>query len=186
MFDVRDEIRDLIDEISDSIKKKVEKFFDDFSEKVSNFFGEVKDIADEINDKFNDAKNFFERRDPLTLDLDGDGIETIAPNAGIVFDFDGDGKRTGTGWVKGDDGFVVLDLDGNGTIDNGSELFGVDTVKKDGTFAKDGFDALRELDSNNDGAFDASDDKYSQVKIWQDLNQGWCFKKYAVHFNSTI
>ena len=171
MFDVRDEIRDLIDEISDSIKKKVEKFFDDFSEKVSNFFGEVKDIADEINDKFNDAKNFFERRDPLTLDLDGDGIETIAPNAGIVFDFDGDGKRTGTGWVKGDDGFVVLDLDGNGTIDNGSELFGVDTVKKDGTFAKDGFDALRELDSNNDGAFDASDDKYSQVKIWQDLNQ---------------
>lgn len=60
------------------------------------------------------------RRDPLTLDLDGDGIETVpaAATNPIMFDHDGDGVKTGTGWVKQDDGFLVLDRNGNGTIDN--------------------------------------------------------------------
>ena len=35
-------------------------------------------------------------RDPLTIDLDGDGIETVPQNAGIVFDTDTDGLKTGT------------------------------------------------------------------------------------------
>jgi len=54
---------------------------------------------------------------------------------------------------------------------NGSELFGVDTVKSDGTLAADGFDALRDLDSNGDGVLDAYDALFEQVRIWQDKNQ---------------
>jgi len=71
------------------------------------------------------------RRDPLAIDLDGDGIETVGiPTTGspILFDHDGDGVKTGTGWLKGDDAWLVLDRDGNGTIDTGAELFGVDTM----------------------------------------------------------
>ncbi|WP_374981495.1 calcium-binding protein [Pseudomonas solani] len=128
-------------------------------------------ISVATNQHFNEANAFVERRDPLSLDLDGDGIETVGANAGITFDFDGDGLKTGTGWVKGDDGFLVLDRNGNGQIDNGGELFGVDTVKANGQKASNGFDALKDFDSNGDGVFDAQDTQFANVKIWQDANQ---------------
>ncbi|WP_232287963.1 M23 family metallopeptidase [Verminephrobacter eiseniae] len=75
------------------------------------------------------------RRDPLVLDLDGDGIETTSVRDGtvIVFDHDADGVKTGTGWVRPDDGWLVLDRNGNGTIDSGRELFGVDTLRSRAT-----------------------------------------------------
>ncbi|MEQ9728076.1 hypothetical protein ABRP29_20800, partial [Pseudomonas sp. WHRI 8822A] len=130
-----------------------------------------KGIDSDVNTDFLGALNFVQRYDPLVLDLDGDGIETVSANAGLVFDFNGDGLKTGTGWIKKDDGFLVLDRNGNGTIDNGSELFGVDTVKKNGQKATSGFDALSDLDSNGDGVFDAADEAFSDVRVWQDLNQ---------------
>ncbi|WP_165676098.1 calcium-binding protein, partial [Metapseudomonas otitidis] len=128
-------------------------------------------VQNDVNQNFNSANSFVQRRDPLSLDLDGDGIETVGANAGITFDFDGDGLKTGTGWVKGDDGFLVLDRNGNGQIDNGGELFGVDTVKANGQKATDGFDALRDFDSNGDGVFDAKDAQFANVRVWQDTNQ---------------
>jgi hypothetical protein len=115
-------------------------------------------ISNDVSANFNSAMSFVPVRcDPLALDLDGDGIETVSANSGITFDFDGDGLKTGTGWVKGDDAFLVLDRNANGTIDTGKELFGVDTVKSNGQKATDGFDALRDLDSNADGVFNAAD-----------------------------
>jgi Ca2+-binding RTX toxin-like protein len=113
------------------------------------------------------------RRDPLVLDLDGDGIETTSTRDGtvILFDHDADGVKTGTGWVKPDDGWLVLDRNGNGTIDSGRELFGVDTRKSNGQFAADGFDALKDLDANRDGKIDAADSVFANLRIWRDLNQ---------------
>lgn len=113
------------------------------------------------------------RRDPLVLDIDGDGIETlgVVDGVAILFDHDGDGVKTGSGWVKSDDGLLVLDRNGNGTIDSGRELFGVDTIKSNGQFAADGFDALRDLDSNQDGKIDANDSIFSSLRVWRDLNQ---------------
>ncbi|MGY2172782.1 hypothetical protein ACW9I7_30020, partial [Pseudomonas gingeri] len=128
-------------------------------------------IDESVNGDFLSATNFVLRVDPLTLDLDGDGIETVSANSGITFDFDADGVRTGTGWVKGDDGFLVLDRNGNGQVDNGFELFGVDTIKSDGTKASNGFDALKDLDSNGDGVFDERDTEFVNVRVWQDKNQ---------------
>ena len=112
--------------------------------------------------------------DPLALDLDGDGIET----AGIgnwqnttLFDHDGDGVRDGTGWLSGDDGWLVRDLNANGTIDTGAELFGDNTVLSDGSTAAEGFSALSDLDSNADGVIDASDAAFGELQVWQDRNQ---------------
>lgn len=113
------------------------------------------------------------KKDPLVLDLDGDGIETTSPSDGstVLFDLDDDGVKSGTGWIKPDDGWLVLDRNGNGAIDSGRELFGVDTIKQDGTKAVDGFDALKDLDENNDGMFTVSDSKFQEVRVWRDLNQ---------------
>jgi Ca2+-binding RTX toxin-like protein len=125
-----------------------------------------------INNFFNQSKNWTPpRRDPLVLDLDNDGIETVGINGSVVFDHDGDGIKTGTGWVVSDDGFLVQDRNDNGTIDTGAELFGVDTVKADGTLAVDGFDALSDLDANVDGLFDQNDDEFAHVQVWRDFNQ---------------
>ena len=117
------------------------------------------------------ASRLFPHQDPLALDLDGDGIETRGADSTVLFDHNGDGIRTGTGWVRSDDGLLVLDRNSNGTIDTGAELFGVHTVKADGTQASDGFDALSDLDSNNDKVFDAEDTRFADVRIWRDLNQ---------------
>lgn len=112
-------------------------------------------------------------RDPLALDLDGDGIETVGVIDGnaVLFDHDGDGVRTGTGWVAPDDGWLVMDRNGNGAIDNGGELFGVDTVLQNGAHASDGFAALREWDANADGVVSASDAVFASLRIWRDLGQ---------------
>src|SRR5262249_23306920 len=81
------------------------------------------------SNSFTTGQFWVPRRDPLTLDLDGDGIESVGINSTnpITFDHDGDGIRTGTGWISSDDGFLVLDRNGNGTIDSGRELFGDST-----------------------------------------------------------
>ncbi len=128
-------------------------------------------VFNAVNGKFSSARNFVPRADPLALDLDNDGIETVGIDGGVKFDFDGDGIKTGTGWVKGDDGFLALDRDLDGSIDSGAELFGIDTIKMDGSKAKNGFDALSDLDSNADGSFDEDDLSFGDVRVWRDLNQ---------------
>lgn len=120
-----------------------------------------------------DPKRVRGRADPLTFDLDGDGLETSGPgDAGAVyFDVLGNGTATLTGWVKPDDGFLALDRNGNGRIDSGKELFGDATPLAFGGQALDGFDALSQEDTNNDGWVDARDTRFAQLKIWRDLNQ---------------
>ena len=73
-----------------------------------------------VYESWSEAKDWMERRDPLALDLDGDGIETRGADGTVLFDHNGDGMRTGTGWVRSDDALLVLDRNGNGTIDTGA------------------------------------------------------------------
>ncbi|MBI5785506.1 MAG: peptidoglycan DD-metalloendopeptidase family protein, partial [Rhodocyclales bacterium] len=127
------------------------------------------------NDLWHRARG-WSTKDPLVLDLDNDGIETVGIDGGVLFDHNADGIKTGTGWLKSDDAFLVLDRNGNGTIDSGRELFGVDTVvstNSAGTesYAADGFVALRSIDANGDGLFNAADAQYANVRLWRDLNQ---------------
>ena len=110
-------------------------------------------------------------RSPLTLDLDGDGVETVSVNDGVYFDHDGNGFAEKSGWVSKDDAILVRDLNNNGQIDGGSELFGDQTILSNGEKAANGFEALADLDSNQDGVFDGDDEAFGEIKVWQDLNQ---------------
>ncbi len=116
---------------------------------------------------------FFRARtttSPLVLDLDGDGIETLGTAAGVHFDHDGNGFAETTGWVGKDDALLVWDRNGNGRIDDGSELFGNNTWLATGSKAANGFVALAELDSNRDGRVDAQDASFSQLRLWLDTD----------------
>lgn len=143
-------------------------FLDFYESLIWNPFNQVVNVS--VYNFFQSALNWFPRRDPLVLDLDGDGIETLPANGTVLFDHDGDGLKNATGWIKSDDGLLVLDRNGNGLIDNGSELFGDNTTKADGTKAKNGFDALTDFDSNQDGQVDASDAQFGNLRVWRDLN----------------
>ena len=115
---------------------------------------------------------FFHQIDPLALDLNGNGIETLAADghAGAMFDHERNGIRTGTGWVHSNDGILVYDRNGDGKINNGGELFGDNTLLKGGSTAAHGFAALAELDENGDGKVDAADKTFSKLGVWRDLN----------------
>ena len=108
---------------------------------------------------------------PLALDLDGDGIETIGLESDIYFDHDGDSFRERSGFVASDDGLLALDVNNDGEINSGAELFGNHTRLADGNLATNGFSALRDLDTNADSVIDASDDSYSDLRVWRDLDQ---------------
>ncbi len=113
------------------------------------------------------------RLDPLVLDLDGDGIETLPINTTtpVMFDLDNSGVKKSVGWIKADDGFLVMDRNGNGTIDTGAELFGDATPLSGGGTATDGFAALAQFDTNLDGQMTASDSAFANLRVWRDLNQ---------------
>ena len=102
--------------------------------------------------------------DPLVIDLDGNGIETTTlDGSNVFFNLDGGKFTSRTGWLSGNDGFLVLDRDHNGTIDDISEMFGNRDVG--------GYAHLAQYDDNQDGVIDANDAIWSQLQIWQDLNE---------------
>ena len=138
-------------------------------------------IAPETHTCTANSINWQPPRDPLVLDLDGGGITTsgINPASPIYFDQDADGVKTATGWIASGEAIVVRDLNGNGLIDSGRELFGDNTIltrgARAGQLAANGFEALADLDSDingvADGKFDAADTAFASVKLWKDANQ---------------
>ncbi|MDP2169982.1 MAG: hypothetical protein Q8J96_06120, partial [Rhodocyclaceae bacterium] len=125
----------------------------------------------ECKKHFGDAKNWVWPRDPIILDLNNNGLETVGLASNVYFDHDGDGVLTKTGWAGKDDALLVWDRNANGTIDTGAELFGDFTVLPNGALAPNGFAALAALDSNGDGILDASDPAFAELKLWRDTDQ---------------
>lgn len=116
----------------------------------------------------NSTSPVIPRRDPLALDLDGGGIETLGVQAGAHFDHDGNGFAERTGWVGPGDGLLVWDRNGDGRINDGGELFGDQTALASGRRAGNGFQALAEWDGNGDGRIDARDAVWAKLQVWQD------------------
>lgn len=94
---------------------------------------------------------------------------TSAAN-GVVFDIDGDGSPEQIAWTAADSelAFLAIDRNGNGTIDDGRELFGSATVAG----AANGFDALRDIEpiTGPTGWIDYDDAVYPKLLLWEDRN----------------
>ncbi len=95
--------------------------------------------------------------DPLVFDLDGNGVNLSSVENGVYFDMDADGARDKTAWVSGGDALLALDRNGNGRIDDGSELFG----EQNG--ARDGFAELARFDQDGSGSIDAKDNIFNSL-----------------------
>lgn len=104
---------------------------------------------------------------PVVLDLDGDGIELIEiGQSRTKFDVDGDGKSERIGWVSGDDGILALDRNGNGRIDDFTEM----SFRQDFRGAGTDLEGLMAYDSNGDGFLTAADERWGEFVIWTDTN----------------
>lgn len=85
---------------------------------------------------FTEAQEVTVPKDPLLIDIDGDGIETTSVENGVYFDQENDGFAEKSAWVGKDDGVLAYDKNNNGRIDDGNEIFGDSYVKTDGTTGK--------------------------------------------------
>ncbi len=119
----------------------------------------------------------LQHREPLLIDLKSNtaAYHVTSATDGVLFDLDADGKADQVAWTeaRSEVAFLAMDRNENGYIDDGSELFGTATPKRDGTVAGNGFEALRDLDradESDDGQIDASDAIYDQLRLWIDRN----------------
>lgn len=80
------------------------------------------------------------------------------------------GQPVTSDWPAAVTPWLVRDVDGDGRITSGRELFGSDTVLASGRTARHGFEALAELDENHDGRVDARDPAFASLRLWVDAN----------------
>jgi hypothetical protein len=113
------------------------------------------------------------------VDVAGDGFALTGATGGVNFDIDGDGAAQRLGWTSrgSDDAWLVLDLNGDGAIDSGAELFGNFTPQAEPPAGEErnGFRALAEYDQpqnggNSDGVLDSRDQVFSSLRLWQDID----------------
>lgn len=95
--------------------------------------------------------------DPIVINQDGRGAKLTDEK--VNFDLTADGTEETISNLKEGSSFLALDRNGNGTIDDGSELFGPTTGN--------GFGELRELDSDNNGWIDENDELFYELRLWK-------------------
>ena len=97
----------------------------------------------------------FALYDPLVINLNTD-VAGLSDQT-FYFDLDADGEEEEISMLKGS-GYLALDKNGDGVINDGSELFGT----KNG----DGFADLARYDEDGNGWIDENDSIWSKLKIW--------------------
>ena len=130
-------------------------------------------IEDGKGNSLNHTLTFFMFRfaSPIILDLNNNSItSTSLQTSTAYFDYNGDGIKEHTAWMEKGDAQLVTDINQDGKINDGSEIFGEFARLPDGTLAKDGYEALAAYDTNGDRVIDSKDDAYGDLLLWQDKN----------------
>jgi hypothetical protein len=124
---------------------------------------------------------------PIPVDVLGDGFDLTDAINGVQFDAGGDGRPDLVAWPSpnSDEAWLALDRNGNGTIDNGLELFGNFTSQPQST-ENNGFLALAVFDNpgsggNGDGLINSSDAIFSQLRLWQYSNHNGISESNELH-----
>lgn len=102
------------------------------------------------------------KKDPLVINFDGTAAQLAS--ARFEFDIDADGKSESVSTLGAGSAFLVLDINRDGHINDGRELFGARSG--------DGFSDLAAYDDDGNGWIDESDAVYSRLALWQPDNGG--------------
>lgn len=94
--------------------------------------------------------------DPLVINIDASTAKVSDQK--FYFDLDSDGKKDYMSFAGEGSGFLALDKNGDGKINDGSELFG--------TKSGDGFKDLAAYDSDGNGWIDEADDVFKDLRVW--------------------
>lgn len=100
--------------------------------------------------------------DPLVLNFSGEVADLTDQK--FIFDLDADGEDDEISMLSSGNGFLALDKNNDGTINDGSELFGVRSG--------DGFKDLAAYDEDGNGWIDENDSIFDKLKIWVKDAQG--------------
>lgn len=102
------------------------------------------------------------KKDPLVINFDGSAAQLQSQR--FKFDLDGDGKAEDVPLLSGNRGYLALDLNGNGKIDSGQELFGARSG--------DGFAELAKYDGDGNGWIDENDAAFRKLQVWSPAGDG--------------
>jgi hypothetical protein len=116
---------------------------------------------------------------PILIDLASNGFEMTGMAAGVRFAIGPTELRYQVSWTEpgADDSWLVLDRNGNGSVDGGLEVFGNHTAQPDPPPGQDknGYLALAVFDragqgGNEDGEITSADAIFASLRLWRDAN----------------
>lgn len=103
-----------------------------------------------------------ELKDPLVINFSDRPMSLLSDT--FEFDLNMDGQKEQLSQLSSGSAFIALDKNGNGVIDDGSELFGAQTG--------DGFAELAQYDDDQNGYINKNDAVFDQLLIWQPGEKG--------------
>jgi len=124
--------------------------------KEINFSATVSMSRQFLSEQRVDIKAGDALRDPLVINFDGQAAQLTTDK--FYFDIDSDGTQEDISFVKSNSGFLALDLNHDGIVNNGKELFGPNSGN--------GFADLAKYDSDGNQWIDENDPIYQNLRIW--------------------
>ncbi|WP_072681462.1 hypothetical protein [Arcobacter sp. LA11] len=104
--------------------------------------------------------------DPLIINFEKEdsSFDNISKHMNFEFDINSNTEKENIPYLKNGAGFLSLDKNSNGIIDNGNELFGANTA--------DGFEELKMYDEDNNNWIDENDSIFKDLRVWEKTENG--------------